>query len=245
MSKFVLANVRLFTGTADLTSNNNKVEIKATVEDKPTTAFAPSGDVWQEVLGGISSVEINAEGQWEALDTTKVDNVSFGDLATLTPWTVCPAGATVPSLAYFTSTLRTSYELGGSVGDVAPWTADGKGSWPLVRGAIAHPPGTPRTATGTGTAVQLTPAIAGQYVYAALHVQSVSGTTPSMTVTLQSDDNSGFTSPTTIATFTAATTVTSQILRVAGPITDNWFRLAWTITGTTPSFVFTGAIGID
>lgn len=244
MSRFTLQNVRLFTGSADLTTVNNKVEIKATVEDKETTAFAPSGDVWQEVLGGIRSVEIDAEGQWEALDATKVDNVSFGDLAVATPWTVCPAGAAVPNLAWLTATMRTNYELGGSVGDVAPWSANGAGTWPLVRGVIAHPPGTPRTATGTGTAVQLLPLVAGQNIYAAVHVQSVAGTTPSLTVALQSDDNAGFTSPTTIATFTAATALTSQILRVAGPITDNYFRLTWTISGTAPSFLFTGSFGI-
>lgn len=244
MAKFVLQNVRLFTGTADLTTVNNKVELKATAEDKDTTAFVPTGDVWSEVLPGLRSVELSAEGQWEALDTSKVDNVTFGDLGTVTPWTICPATAAVSSLAWLTGTLRTSYELGGSIGDVAPWTAEGKGNIPLVRGIVAHPPGTARTATGTGTITQLVPVPAGQALYAALHVQSVSGTTPSLTVRVESDDTVGFPTPVTVGTFTAATGLTSQLLRIPGPITDNFFRMAWTISGTTPSFLFTGSYGI-
>lgn len=244
MAKFVLTNVRLFTGTADLTTVNNKVEIKAEAEDKETTAFAATGDVWTEVLGGIKSVELNAEGQWEALDNTKVDDVSFGDLGAVTPWTICPATAAVSSLAWLTGTLRTSYQLGGSVGDVAPWTADGKGSYPLVRGVIAHPPGTARTGNGSGTSIQLAAVPAGQSLYAALHVQSVSGTTPSLTASIESDDDTGFASATTIGTFTAATGLTSQLLQIPGPITDDWFRAAWTITGTTPSFLFTISMGV-
>ncbi|SNY29050.1 hypothetical protein [Paractinoplanes atraurantiacus] len=244
MPKFVLQNVRLFTGSADLTTVNNKVEVKAEAETQDTTAFVPTGDVWTEVLAGLRSCELNAEGQWEALDNSRVDNVSFGDLGTITPWTICPAGAAVGALAYLTGTLRTSYELGGSVGDVAPWTADGKGSTPLVRGVIAHPPGTARTANGSGTAIQLPAIAAGQSLYIASHVQSVAGTTPSLTVRVESDDANGFASPTTQATFTAATGLTSQLIRVPGPITDTWWRAAWTITGTAPSFLFTTAFGI-
>lgn len=244
MPKFTMKNVRLFTGTADLTTVNNKVEVKADIDEQESTAFAPTGDVWREVLGGIRTVELSAEGQWEALDGTRVDNVSFGDLATVTPWTICPAGAAVGDLAYLTGALRTSYSLGGAVGDVAPWSADGKGNNPLVRGVIAHPPGTARTTTGTGTSIQLGAVPAGQALYAALHVQSVAGTTPSLTVRVESDNATGFPSATTVGTFTAATGLTSQLLRIPGPITDDWLRAAWVISGTGPSFLWTLSLGI-
>lgn len=244
MAKMVLKNVRLFTGGADLTTVNNKVEVKAEVDVQEATAFAPSGDVWAENLAGIRSVELNAEGQWEALDTGKVDNVSFGDLATVTPWTICPAGASVGDLAYLTGALRTSYSLGGAVGDVAPWSADGVGNNPLVRGVIAHPPGTARTTTGAGTSIQLGAVPSGQALYAALHVQSVAGTSPFLTVTIETDNATGFPSPTTAITFDAANARGGQILRVAGPLTDDWVRASWTISGSSPSFLFTVSLGI-
>ena len=68
-----------------------------------------------------------------------------------------------------------------------------------------------------------------------LAVTAASGTTPSMIVKVQ-DSIDGL-NWNDIATFTAATGVTAQALRVAGPI-GNTVRAISTITGTTPSFTF-------
>ena len=59
---------------------------------------------------------------------------------------------------------------------------------------------------------------------------------------MQSDDNSGFTSATNRITFTQATGVTSELLSVAGAITDDYWRLSYTIVGG--SFTFAVALGI-
>lgn len=243
MAKFVLTGVRTFANAADLTSNSNKVEITADVEDKDVTNYGSAG--WKELLGGLASSQISAEGQWEALDPSKVDDASWSQLGGVGPWTVGPVGAAVGDLAYFTNALQSSYQLGGQVGDVAPWTGKASGSWPMVRGQIAHPPGTARTSTGVGTGVNLGAVAAGKRLYASLHVLSVAGTTPSITARVESDDAIGFPSATTQLTFTAATAVGGQILRTTGTaITDSWFRIAWTISGTTPSFLFTTALGV-
>jgi hypothetical protein len=244
MAKLVWKAARLFCAGADLTTVNNQIDAKAEVEAQDATAFTTDGNLWTEVLAGLRSTEISAEGQWEAGDLGKVDDVSFGDLATATPWTVAPDGASVSNLAYLTSTLRTSYELGGAVGDVAPWSATGKGTSPLVRGVIAHPPGTARSTSGTGSSVQLGAVSSSQALYVALHVHSVSGTTPSLTVRVESDNATGFPSAVTAGTFTAANAISGQWMRIAGPITDDWFRAAWAISGTTPSFLFTVSFGI-
>ena len=128
---------------------------------------------------------------------------------------------------------------------MATWTGTAKSSWPLVRGTIAHPPGTARTASGTGTGLQLGAVPAGRRLYAALHVLSVAGTTPSITVTVESDDANTFASATTRLTFDAATAAGGQVLRTTGDaITDTWFRVTWTISGTSPSFLFVVALGI-
>ena len=242
MGKFVLTNVRLFTGAADLTGVSNKLEISAEVEDKETTNFGSGG--WKEFRGGIAATEISAEGQWEAGDPSLVDNERWTSLGGLGPWTAGPDGAAVGNLAYFTNALSGKYVLGGEVGDVAPWTGEAKSSWPLVRGQIAHPPGTARTATGTGTGAELGAVATGKQLYAALHVLSVAGTAPSITVEIESDDASGFPSAVSRISFDAATAAGGQIKRVAGPLTDTWFRPKWTISGTGPSFLFVAAIGI-
>jgi hypothetical protein len=83
-------------------------------------------------------------------------------------------------------------------------------------------------------------------MYAALHVLSVAGTTPSITARVESSVDNTFSAPTTRLTFTAANAVGGQILRTAGTaITDTWWRVAWTISGTSPSFLFSSALGIQ
>lgn len=240
---FVLTNARLFAGGADLTGMNNKLELPAEVEDKDVTTYGSGG--YKEVLGALKMADLTAEGFWEAGDPSKVDDNQWALQGTVDAWSAGPNGAAVGDLVYLTKALQASYQLGGTVGDVAPWSAKAKTSWPIARGRIAHPPGTPRTSTGTGTAQQLGAVASGRSLYAALHVLSVSGTaTPTITVQIESDNGAGFGSPATALSLTAATAVGGQIARAAGPITDDWFRPKWTISGTTPSFLFVVAFGI-
>jgi len=243
--KTILTSVRCFAVGADLTGNTNKVEISAEVESKDSTNYASNG--WGEVMGGLASAELAAEGQWEAGDPAKVDDASWSQLGGTGPWSVSANNsAAVGDLAYLVSALRSDYKLFDAVGEVAPWTGTAKSTWPMARGQFAHPPGTARTATGTGTGLELGAVAAGRRLYATLHVLSVAGTTPSITARVESDDNSGFSSATTRLTFDAAAAVGGQILRTDGTaITDTWWRMAWTISGTTPSFLFVGALGIQ
>jgi hypothetical protein len=245
MGKFVLKNCRLFAGGADITSNSNKLGVMCEVEDKPATNFGSAG--WTEMLAGLFSTKIDGAGQWEATDLSKVDDAMWADLTggAAVPWTACPTSAEVGELAWVVKAIDTNYEFGGSVGDVAPWTASGAGTAPTCRGEILHPPGTARTATGSGTARQLGALSATQALFVNLHVLSVSGTsTPTLTVTVQSDDASGFPSSTTRGTFTAATAIGGQSMRISGAVTDDYWRVGWTISGTNPSFLFVVSAGI-
>lgn len=245
----VWKNVRLFTGGADLTARNNKLETKSEVEAKPTTNwgdFDPTtGQLWESCIGGLFKTTLAGEGQWEAGDPGKVDDASWTDLGGLSTWTWCPHTAEVGALSYTTSALRGGYTLGGPVGDVAPWQANATGAWPTARGLVLHPPGTARTATGSGTATEHVAVSATQYLYGSLHVLSVAGTdTPTITVKIQSDVDGTFGSPTDLITFTAATARTGEIKRTAGAVTDTFYRATWTISGTNPSFLALVALGI-
>lgn len=244
MPKTVLTNVRCFAVGLDLTSHSNKIELTAEVESKPTTNYGSQG--WTEVVGGLASAQIAGEGQWEAGAETMVDDATWAQLGGTGPWTVSANNsAAAGQLAYLTRAMRADYTLGAEVGEVAPWTSTAKSSWPLVRGQFAHPPGTVRTTSGTGTALQLGAVPAARRLYAALHVLSTAGTTPSITARVESSADDTFASPTTRLTFTAATGPGGQIARTDGTaVTDTWWRLAWDITGTTPSFLFAAALGI-
>jgi hypothetical protein len=65
-------------------------------------------------------------------------------------------------------------------------------------------------------------------------------------VSVESDEDDTFASPTTRLTFDAATEESGQILRTDGTaITDTHYRVAWTVAGTDdPSFMFAVSLGI-
>jgi hypothetical protein len=92
-----------------------------------------------------------------------------------------------------------------------------------------------RTASGNSGALA---AFGGEYLNLGVHVTAVSGTTPSMTLTLRwSHDGVNFgdpdSGPQTFAAITAAKE-TYQRVNVLAP----FLRIDWAITGTTPSFTF-------
>lgn len=243
MAFLTLTNVRLFAVGCDLTGASNKAELSAEVEEKDKTTYGSQG--WKEVMGGLGSAEIAAEGFWEAGDASRVDDASWAQLGGTGPWSIGPVGASVGDLAYLTNAMRSEYGVLGAVGDVAPWKGKAVSTWPLVRGQWAHNPATARTSAGTGPGANLGPVAAGQRLYASLHVLSAAGTTPTLDVAIESDDAAGFASATTQLTFPQATAISGQILRSSGSaITDAWFRPKWTITGTSPSFLFAIAYGI-
>lgn len=76
---------------------------------------------------------------------------------------------------------------------------------------------------------------ARQGAVAKLDVTAASGTTPSLTVTVQ--DSPDGTTWTTRDTFAAKTTTGTET-RTIPPGLDVFQRVAWVITGTTPSFTF-------
>lgn len=203
MPKLVLFNVRTFAGAVDLTTRSNKVELVAELEEKDATSYKPEGHPdsgWKEVLGGLAGASISASGQWEAGDPGTVDPETWADLTgrVIQPWTVCPESAAVGELAWLTAALRFSYKIGEAVGEVAPWEAEANSSAPLTRGQIAHPPGVARTVSGDGSGVQLGAVASGQRLYAGLHVLSVAGTTPTLTVEVEADVDDQFLTPTTV-----------------------------------------------
>ncbi len=244
MTKMVLTNVRLFAGACDLTNFTNKVEIDADVEAQKVTNYG--SQAWDEFLGGLASCEIMAAGFAESgADITFVDPALFAGLGAVGPWSMGVNGVADGALTWLTNALQAKYEaIKGKVGDPHGFEAKAKGSTKLVRGAAVHPPGTARTASGTGVPFQVGALSASQSLYVNLHVLSVAGTaTPTITARIESDNAVGFPSPITVGTFTAATALGGQHLKIPGPITDDWFRAAWTITGTTPSFLFLITLG--
>jgi hypothetical protein len=105
-------------------------------------------------------------------------------------------------------------------------------SGPIYGDQAVLAPSAVRTASGSGTAYFMAQR---NTMRLDLVVSAASGTTPSMTATVETSKD-GSTNWSTVAAFTAATTVTSQRKVFTG--FDRYARVSWAITGTTPSFTF-------
>lgn len=244
MAQFVLLNARIFAGAADLTSHANQVNVTAEINEANVTNFASNG--WKESLGGLASTTLDGSGQWEAGDPGLVDNQTWDTLSNraIHPWTIAPQSAAVGELTWFTQVLRTSYKLFSTVGEVAPWEANASGTVPLLRGTSGHPPGVVETADGAGQGLNLGDVGSGQRIWSALHVLSVAGSSPTLDVTIESDEDDSWGSPATQITFDTATTVGAQFASTSGPISDTWWRVSWAITGSSPEFQFLTTLAI-
>jgi hypothetical protein len=63
-------------------------------------------------------------------------------------------------------------------------------------------------------------------------------------VLLESDDNGSFTGATTRHTFAQNTAISSEWASVAGAVTDDYWRISWTVGGGSPDFTVVCAAGI-
>jgi hypothetical protein len=239
----VLMDARIYLESSDLTGWSNKVETSPQAADEDITTFASGG--WKQRTGGEFDTDVSLEGFFEQLDVSRPDDMFWANLGSnQAALTVAPTSGAAGVVTYLSRVQVMDYKPGGAVGKVLPWTSSLKGNWPLVRGLILHPQGTARTTTGTGTGFQIGAVTTAQRMYACLHVLSVTGTTPSITVSLQSSVDNTFASPTTRITFVADTAIDGQALSLLGAVTDTWWRAAWTISGTTPSFLFACSAGV-
>lgn len=95
-----------------------------------------------------------------------------------------------------------------------------------------------RTATGNSGAVQAD--ISSRNLSVLVNVTAQSGTTPTLDFSVQwSADGTNFATPDgtadTITQFAAATGLKVKLFTVKG----RFYRVVWTVAGTTPSFTFT------
>lgn len=243
MATHVITDAGLWVDDIALNDISNSLEVACSCEAQDSTVW---GHTARANKMGLFVLEVSADGY---ADFTTFDGELHALLAAKTARPITVSATTDDgSVAYFAQAVHTEFTpLDGSVGDMnaMSFAAVGAGSVGPIRGNIMAAEAA-RTSTGNGTARQLGAVAAGESVYATLHVLAASGTTPTLDVVIASDNASNFPSSTTRITFTQVTTSTgSQFGSAAGAITDDWWRVAWTIGGSSPSYTFVVAIGID
>lgn len=244
MATFVLRDVNLWVHSLDATAQHNRVALRATVEEKNATTFASQG--WTERRGGVRDVELAHIGfQDHAAGSSSLDATVMLLQALQAPFVVTVAESNTQAARTYgfvgrnfewTPVEATHGEMAGIAGAVK----GGGNSDGLVRGSLMLPRQSVNT-TITGTGANLGAVSSTQRLFATTHVFSA-GTT--ITMVVESDDNSGFSSPTTRMTlgpFTAAGA--SWATPVAGPITDNWWRVR--VSAITGTFIVAVTVGIQ
>lgn len=231
-----LVDATTLIGGVDYTSQSNKVMLAAKAESLDVTTFR-SGR-YRSRIGGLRDVEATVDGFW----APDVDADAMGTLGTGNrPVTIAPTGA-AGDVAYLFRAAVFEYELGDAVGAAFPFNIDlqATDSVGLVRGVFAAAPG-PATAAGpVGSPVTLPAAAADQFVYATFHVTAG----VSITVDLESDVDTDFADPDTVATLgPIAAPGGVWMTRVPGPKTDTVYR--FNITAITGACTVAGAIAVQ
>jgi hypothetical protein len=243
MAVFAQTGSRLYVGSYDLSGDHNEIALNLGCKDLDGTTYGAESEVH---VGGLHTTKLDGKGIMQlgaaAVETYLAGHLNVADK----PFTVCPVDGAIGAVAYFGRQINLEYTQGGKVGDLYPFSIVGVSSGVrCVRGTVLQPAATEITTTTAATAQVVGAVGATQYAYAIMHVLSVSGTNPTLDVLIESD-TVGFPSAATRFTFAQATAIGSQYLaRVAGPITDTYWRASWTIGGTnTPTFKVLVAVGI-
>jgi hypothetical protein len=242
MATFVSKDCKAWVGQYALHGSLNRIDLSDATEPQDETVFGSDSRIHKPGLAVIAASYAGffSAGTGEIDDALQAVRGTGDTIVSLAPTT----GA-VGERCYTFRALHSEIRREGQVGELALINAAAVSSSgdPLVPGYVLH--NDTQTATGTGTAVEAGAVAASQFLYAALHVLSASGTAPTLDVVVQSDDGSGMATPTNRITFTQVTAAGTQwATPVAGAITDTFWRPSFTIGGTSPSFEFVLVIGI-
>jgi hypothetical protein len=241
----VFKNCKFYIDGYDFSGSMNTLALTREIDEVEYKVFGNAAPVY---LPGLEKITFEHQGYASSSGGTDVEDIIYAKLSDASvPMMVCPLTGAVNEQCHFAPGIEYAYQWGGAVGEMNAFTVKGGGQgYPLILGCIMLTGA--KTATATGTAYQLGEVTAAQYLYAQLHVFAQSGTTPTLDVTVESDDAEGFSSPTTRITFAqiAGASVPTAVWAtpVAGAITDTWWRVKATIGGSDPSFTIAVAVGI-
>jgi hypothetical protein len=234
MAALVLTDCALWIGEFSFQGVTRSLGLALEQDLPECTVF---GNTSRAYTPGLKGIGLDAAGNWDAPTDLGIVGTLLGANK---PVTVSPL-TTVGTFCYLFNAIAAEYAIGGAVGEVFPFRVRARGAGLPVRGMLME--NSTRSATGNGTGQQLGAIGATQKLYSALHVPSVSAS-DTLDVTIESDNNSGFTTPTTRATLAQITAAGSVWTEISGPITDDWWRYVFTLGGASISIAIAGSMGI-
>lgn len=244
MSSYAALDHTTWVSGYDLTGDTNGTDLNIEYDELDTTVFGNNG---RRRIAGLEQVESTVRGPWQSAASGAIDPTAFVGLgSTVEVVTQTPTG-TEGDVAWLWQAKRFTYQIGGQVGEVFPYemkmlSTKGAGATAVgaVRGRLLKAPGSISATGVTGSVVQAGAVASGEYLYFVVHCFAI-GT--SFTLQLQSDNASNFPSATMRATSPSITAVGGTwVTRVAGPITDDYWRI--NVSAATGTSTIAASVGI-
>lgn len=244
MSQLVLTQSKLFAAGYDFSGDLRAIALRLGADQKDATNFASGGT--RKRLAGLKTGSFALEGYWNAASAAvAADDTLFGNIGlTGIPVTIIPQTGAEGEVCYSGNFDFADYVPGAKVGDMFEFSSNGETTSEIARGTLLH--NAARASGGNGTIYQVGAVSATQKAYAALHILALTPSgSPTFTCKIQSAALVGFGSPTDRITFTSAAAVGGQwATPIAGPITDAFWRIVYTLTNIS-SITFAVSLGIQ
>ena len=241
-------NVTTWFSGFDMTGQTNNTSLPMSYDALDATVYQPATvtNPSRVRVAGLEDTQLTEAGFWEA-GAGLLDPTAFTALGGASQVVSVSSDGAESSVAYMFRARTFNYEAFAQVGELIPFqltaqSARGTGlaSVASVRGRVLKTKAVVSATGATGTAFQLGAVAAGQYLYGAFH-EFVVGTT--VTAVLESAVDNTFAGATTRITFGPITAIGGTWgTRVAGAITDTWYRLR--ITAITGSHTIACTAGI-
>jgi hypothetical protein len=234
-------------GGYDMTGDLNETSLDISLDELIADVFTTGvGVVGRRRIAGRENVEAMVKGLWQSAASGAVDPEAFTGLGSAVPPCTQSVSGAEGDVAYMWQPRKMRYQIGGKGGEIFPFELglkSGKsGGGPAVgavRGRVLKV-GSVSGTGATGTVVQAGAVAADEFIYFVIHTFAI-GT--SFTLQLQSDDAVGFPSATTRATSPSITAVGGTwVARVAGPVTDTFWRINVSAASGTSSIA--ASVGI-
>ena len=244
MATLIWTDINIYLGGYDFTGYSFEASLDLSAEMLDATAFGQTTRIHKP---GLKDASLSFRGYWDqdgvnAVPDEQIFNDEIGQAAS--PLAIAPDGTAVGDPAYFLNMAAQSYQLGGSVGDLLPFSYSGQADTAPAMGDFVVSADAAITSSGASASQDLGAdfLLATETLYVGLWVFDVDAT--SLDVIVQSDDNSGMTTPTTRGTFTQATGRTSEILAIPGLISERYWDVDYTLTGGATTATFAVAFGV-
>jgi hypothetical protein len=234
VEKFTDAGV--FFAGHNLSGQTNSVTLNRSAEILDASVFGVGTRV---NAAGLLDYSADVAGFWDTSSDAVIQPIfdEVGQITNSMPLILYPKDSDLGTAYTFMATQE-SLELLGTLGELMPFS----GTFRVAREAAAQTYHEPvegylgaqhvsRTSAGNGTGIQAGALTSTQEMIFATMTTAWDATT--IDFILESDDAIGFATATTRATHTHTAGNDADMTTVVGPITDDYWRVRWTVTGTS------------